>query len=103
MRKLKDNPLIKVVDYPDAICNSCPYNINNRCVKKGPDFESEVREKDNTVIKHLRIKLNEEVMADDARSLIDTKLDKVKEICKKCEWKKYCNICKPAQKRAGVC
>src|SRR3989338_5500080 len=43
--ELKKNPLVKVVNKPDAICEKCPHNKNG-CIKKGPKSELRVRKKE---------------------------------------------------------
>lgn len=90
IKKLKKNPIIKIVNHPGVICNSCPHNADNKCVKKGPDFENKVKKKDNKVMKYLGIKSNEEMRISDARKLVDDKLASVKKLCKECEWLEYC-------------
>ncbi len=90
IKKLKDNPVIKVVDYPGVICGSCPHNVDDRCVKK-PDSEKKVKEKDDRIMKILGVGLNQQIKAADASNLVNLKLDKLKELCKDCEWKKYCD------------
>jgi len=91
IKELKDNPAIKVINYPDAICGSCLHNINGKCIKKA-DSKKKVREKDNLIIKYLGLELNQKIKALDANNLVNSKLEKLKEICKECEWKQYCNI-----------
>ncbi len=91
IKELRNNPPIKVINYPDIICGSCPHNSNNKCIKKGPNSESKVREKDNIVINYLGIKLNEKIKAIDATDLVNLNLNKLKEACKDCEWRKYCS------------
>ena len=91
MKQLENNPVIKVINHPDIICDACPHNVNGRCIKKGPDFENEVKEKDNRIIKHLGLKLNQKATIKELRNLVNLKLPKLKELCKECEWKDYCD------------
>ena len=91
IKKLENNPIIKVINYPDIICGSCPHNVNNKCIKKGPDFENKVREKDNIVMKCLGIKPNKIIKVKDFANLVSLRLNKLREICKDCEWKQYCD------------
>ena len=90
IKKLENNPIIKVINYPDIICSSCPHNVNGKCIKKGPDSENKVREKDSIVMKHLGVRLNQKIKAANISNLVSLKLDNVKEICKECEWLTYC-------------
>ena len=91
IRKLQDNPIVKVIDSIDVICGSCPYNYNNKCIKKGPYSEGKVKRKDNIIIEHLGIELDQELRFLDIKNLVDTNLEKVKEICQECEWREYCD------------
>lgn len=90
MKVLKDNPVVRIIDNPDIICGACPHNDNGKCIKKGPNFENEIKEKDNKVMKHLEIKPNTKIKIIKARNLVDHKLEKTREICKECEWLEYC-------------
>ncbi len=90
IKKLQNNPTIKVINHTDVICSPCPHNINNKCTKK-PDSEEKVRKKDNIIIKHLGMTLNQEIKAKDAISLVNLNLTKLKTTCKDCQWKEYCN------------
>ena len=90
IKKLQDNPKIKVTDHPDIVCSACPHNIDQKCIKK-PDSEEKVRKKDNTIMKILNIRPNQEIKAKDAETLVNEKLKELKQTCKDCEWKEYCN------------
>lgn len=90
LTQLKDNPIIKVINHPDIICKPCPHNNNNKCIKK-PDSEEKVRKKDNIIMKYLGITVNKKIKAKDAISLVNLNLTKLKQTCKDCQWKKYCN------------
>src|SRR3989338_10122876 len=89
LSELKNNPAIKIVNSPDVICSSCPHNIKGRCVKKGPDFENEVKEKDALVIAILGLRLEQKISFKEATMIVSSKLPDVKEVCKECEWKAY--------------
>jgi len=88
---LKSNPLIKVINSTDIICSSCPHKVNNKCIRKGPDSETKVREKDNKIIEIIGITQNQKIKAEDADNLANLKLKELKKTCKDCEWKQYCN------------
>ena len=90
IKKLEDNPVIKVINYPDIICGSCFHNLGGKCIKK-PNSENKVRKKDDTIMNYLGISLNQEMRAEDVKSLVDLRLDKLRETCKDCEWLKYCD------------
>src|SRR3989338_344647 len=77
IKKFDDNPSIKVVNYSDIICSPCPYNVNNKCVKKGPNYESEVKEKDNIIMRCLGLKLNQVLKSKEIRNLVDLSLTKL--------------------------
>ncbi len=87
---LELSTLIKVVNYPDIICEPCPHKVDGKCIKKGPDFESEVRKKDEIVMKYLKIRPNHEIKVIDVQERVNKKLGKVREICEDCEWLRYC-------------
>ena len=91
IKELKNNPIVKITNCPDIICGACHHNDNGKCIKKGPDSENKVRKKDNIIAEYLGIKLNQEIKVADASNLLNSRLDKIKEICKDCEWKEYCN------------
>ena len=90
IKKLNDNPTIKVINYPDIICSPCPHNVNNKCVKKGPDHETEVKEKDEIIMERLGLKLNQELKIKEVRELVNSNLTKLRVTCKDCEWLRYC-------------
>jgi hypothetical protein len=90
IKRLNDNPTIRVTNYPDIICSPCPHNINDKCVKKGPDYEIEVKEKDDAIMKCLGLKLNQESKIKEIKELIDSNLTKLRMTCKDCEWLKNC-------------
>lgn len=90
IKKLNDNPTIKVTNYPDIICSPCPHNVNGKCVKKGPDHEAKVKERDDAAIKCLGLRLNQELKSNEARELVNSNLTKLRRTCKDCEWLKYC-------------
>ena len=85
----KENHFIRVINYPDVICNACPHSDNGKCVKRA-DSEEKVRKKDNKIIEYLGINADQEINAADAINLVNLKLDNVRKICKDCEWKEYC-------------
>ena len=89
IKKLEDNPQIEVINSVDVICSSCPHNINDKCMKKS-DSDEKVRKKDNKIMKILDLRLDQEIMANDAKKLVDLNLDKLRKTCKDCEWEKYC-------------
>ena len=90
IKKLDDNPTIKVINYPDIICSPCPHNVNNKCVKKGLGNERKVKKKDEIIMKHLGLSLNQELKGKEARELVNSNLAKLRRTCKDCEWLKYC-------------
>ncbi len=90
IKELNDNPFVRVVNHPDIICGSCLHNVNSKCVKKGPDFENKVRKKDNIIIGYLGVNLNQELKAKKIKKLVNLRLTKLRDICKDCEWLKYC-------------
>ena len=90
IKKLNDNPTIKVINYPDIICSACQHNVNNKCVKKGPNNEVKVKMKDEIIMKHLGLRLNHELKGKEAIELVNSNLTKLRKICKDCEWSKYC-------------
>ena len=90
MKALKDNPVVRVTNNADIICSACPHNNNGKCIRKGSNFEDEIKKDDNKVMKDLGIKPNTKMEIIEARNLVDQKLEKLREICKDCEWLKYC-------------
>ena len=86
-----ENPVIKIVNCPDVICKACPHNKNG-CIKKGPKSEVKVRNKDNNFISLLKLDLNNEMKANELINLINERITniEIKDICKECEWLKYC-------------
>ena len=90
IKELQDNPIIKVTNYPGIICSSCPHNSNGKCIKK-QDSEEKVKTKDNMIMKHLGITPNQKIRIKDASNLVNINLEKLKETCKDCQWKQYCN------------
>lgn len=87
---LNNNAVLEIINYPDIICSPCPHNKDNRCIKKGPESEKKVRQKDDKVIKHLGLKLGQRINSRDAISLVNNRLKNLKQICKDCEWREYC-------------
>lgn len=90
MKVLKDNPVVRIIDNPGIICSACPYNDNGKCIKKGPNYENEVRKDDSQIMKYLGIRPYQKIKISEARNLVDHNLEKLREICKECEWLEYC-------------
>lgn len=90
IKKLNDNPAIRVTNYPDIICSKCLHNADNRCIKKGPENETKVKEKDNATIKCMGLKLNQELKFKEAKELVDSNLTELRMACRDCEWSGYC-------------
>ena len=90
INKLQISGAVNVVNHTDVICEACPHNANGKCIKNGPNFEEEVKEKDIAVINQLGVKLNKEINIEEIRGLIDLRLTKLREICKECEWLEFC-------------
>jgi hypothetical protein len=91
INKIKNNPIVEITNKPDIICKACPYNKNG-CIKKGLNSEVKVRNKDNKIIKLLKINLNKKIKARNITELINKNITKkhILKICKDCEWLKYC-------------
>ena len=90
--KLKKNPLVKVVNKPDAICEKCPNNKNG-CIKKGPKSELRVRKKDNEFIKALNLTLNKTMKANKIKEITEKITKKeIKKLCRNCQWLDYCTV-----------
>ena len=90
--KLKKNPLVKVVNKPDAICEKCPHNKNG-CIKKGPKSELRVRKKDNEFIKALNLTLNKTMKANKIKEITEKITKKeIKKLCRNCQWLDYCTV-----------
>tara|TARA_Y100000310_G_C20464972_1_gene707171 strand:- start:475 stop:837 length:363 start_codon:yes stop_codon:yes gene_type:complete len=90
LEQLNSNPKIKVTNSPDILCSKCPHLKNNKCSKK-PDSEIKVSKKDTKIINILGLTPNKEINVKKADELVNLNLNKLKELCKNCEWKEYCN------------
>ncbi len=88
--ELDDDSKIRVTHASDVICSSCPHNSNSKCVKR-PTSDIDVRKKDNSAMRILGIKMNQELRVADAEKLVNSRLSELKVICEDCEWQKYCN------------
>ena len=90
IKRLKKNPPIRIVNYPDDICSCCPHNLGNRCSKKGKDSEEKVKKKDDIIIKYLGLKSNQRARIKNVMNIVSLRLNKLRRICRECEWKEYC-------------
>lgn len=78
---------IKIVNSVDVICEKCPHNKKGICKKK-KDSEKKARELDGSIINAASINLDEEYSYNKLQKLIRN--IHVKDFCKDCEWKDYC-------------
>jgi hypothetical protein len=91
LKKLKLNPTIKIINYPDIICEACPNNKSDCCVKNSSESEISIRKKDVFVLTELDLKPEEDFEYNKAMELVENNLNNLRIICKDCEW---LNICK---------
>lgn len=92
-KKIKENPDLKIVITTscDDICNSCTFNINNKCMKK-QNSNYWIKVQDSKVMKRLGIKNNQEFLAKDIFTMSINKITnkELKQICKGCEFLRCC-------------
>lgn len=90
IKKLSTVPII-ITTESDMVCAACPYNKNNRCVKK-ENSEEKVKKMDRKIIKRFGFRVGEQTE-------IDRVWEKIKEnitakdfvaICRDCQWASYC-------------
>ena len=84
------NPIIKIVNHPDIICDKCPHSNHGKCIKKGPYFEDEVKAKDDFIIAQLGLSAGQKMPFKQVSQLVEQKIKSVRKICIECEWLSYC-------------
>lgn len=94
IKKLENNPIIKLVNYPDVICDACPNNANGKCIKKGQHFEDKVRKKDDEVIRLMGAVRGQELKFEEVKNIINLRLNELRKTCEGCEWREYCSYSK---------
>lgn len=82
-----ENCLLKIVDYCDVICASCPYKNGDKCGKDEGSAERTIR-RDREVASKLGIKIEIELPSHKLWELVAQRIgpDDLQEICKGCEW-----------------
>ncbi len=88
IRKLNNEQdmLIKVVDNVDNICAMCPNNVDGEC--KIENYPGSVREKDRAILEVLGIEVGEILSYKKIINRIREKMteEKMRDICRDCEW-----------------
>ena len=84
----EDKENIKIANYVDVICEKCPHNKKGVCKKK-EDSEEKTKGLDDSIINAASISLDNEYSYKELQGLI--KNIHVRDYCRDCEWKRYCD------------
>jgi hypothetical protein len=86
---LKNSPktMVEVLDSPDDICIACPNLSGEKCVGRGEDAESRIRNKDLAVLETLSLKPGSLIPAEEvfARTAAEF-AGRIENLCANCDW-----------------
>ncbi len=91
LARVKQNPVIEIVEGGDEICSACPHFGNERCLKSASN-DKKVKALDAKVRGRLNLSAGLKISYDKISHLVDEKIpvSKLREICGGCEWIEYC-------------
>ena len=90
--KSHPNLWIEVITNCDIICSACPHEIDGICRKEKASPEK-VPNSDRQVLRGLRFKAHDKILAKDIPRLVEEKLGDaiaLQNICQDCDWKEVC-------------
>lgn len=85
---LEEDPLVRIVDHADKICEACPNNDNGVCISIG-----KVSKYDSAVLLLCGIKSGTEMHWNDFVKLVSDRIiaaKRLSEICGDCQWYNIC-------------
>ncbi|MEQ2400989.1 DUF1284 domain-containing protein [Peptoniphilus hominis (ex Hitch et al. 2025)] len=88
IKKLRENPEVRLIKDLDDICKYCPENLGEVC-----ESQEKVKSYDEKVLKLLNIRADEKYFWEDLRALscdIIFSKDRREEICRSCQWNELC-------------
>jgi len=82
---------VEVRDYPDDICQPCPFFAAGGCAEQGPESEERARERDRAVLRRLGLRCGEPITWAELLSRVKASISSadLPQICKGCRWLPY--------------